>query len=783
MAELRGPDGRPLTLEEPQVPGAARRIVPAPEPVRPARLPRPAPEPASVPEPEPVAVRRQGIRYGMRYGAPSDPGPRDYLGRVIVVEGTNVTTDAELAAAGGQTLTQVQDAIAAARDTDAEREAFVPARLSDAELRAVFETVLTSNGAADQSARINAALAATPAAGSWRKVKLVGDFTITSPIVVRSKTVLDATQATINLGATGNMLQSRSVATSVRAVTDAAITADTTALTSATAAFTSADIGRSVVVLNGLPSSGPLCATITAVPNATTATLSTPAKATVTAGTATLYDRDSDIAILGGTWNRGANGGTFFNQHSLRLRRVDRLVIRDAHFTSSNGKFAVALGDVTDYTVNRCTFATSSDGVHVSGPAFRGHISQLSGSTGDDFVAFTGRDYPGYEDVAGDITDAVVTDVQATSTLNPVKLLGGFGVVLRRFAIRDVSAITGTPVGIGAEDPALYPSDIDDVLVDGVRSNGTLGVVVLGATLGNITIRNVTMTSAASSVYAVHVQAGTVRNLVVDGVEYRGASVGGAVLAISTTAISVERVKLANVRMAPGATSYALRFTGSTGACVVTSVMMDRITVIGGGGFVTANIAGSTATLANLRISNSESTGSSWVIDTGTSTDVYLHGVTNPSAANGVINARATANLRIRGSGNQFFGALSIAAGAIVQSLSPDLPYSATAGAVPTLIAEVAAGTGPTVAIVGSDKMGSVTVTTGTATTTGNLTFVTLTRVLAASLRNVQITPTSQAAVAAGLHVVTKSTNGFRVAATNAPAVSTALTFDYYVNP
>jgi hypothetical protein len=98
MSELRGPDGEPLDLEPPETPGGGQRIV-----YRKAAQPGPLPALRGMPRADPAPVRR---------AAPTDPGPRDYLGRAITVEGTSVATDAELATAvagagGGLTVEDV----------------------------------------------------------------------------------------------------------------------------------------------------------------------------------------------------------------------------------------------------------------------------------------------------------------------------------------------------------------------------------------------------------------------------------------------------------------------------------------------------------------------------------------------------------------------------------------------------------------------------------------------------------------------------------------------------
>lgn len=136
--------------------------------------------------------------------------------------------------------------------------------------------------------------------------------------------------------------------------------------------------------------------------------------------------RDSGITVIGGTWAKGANAGTGNDRHGLMFRRVDGLRVTGLGATSTDGKYAIGLGDCTDFEVARCDFDTASDGIHVNGPATNGHIHHITGTTGDDTVSLTGNDYAAYADVTGDITNVLIEHVDATSTVaNVVKVLAG----------------------------------------------------------------------------------------------------------------------------------------------------------------------------------------------------------------------------------------------------------------------------------------------------------------------------------------------------------------------
>ena len=103
-------------------------------------------------------------------------------------------------------------------------------------------------------------------------------------------------------------------------------------------------------------------------------------------------------------------------------------------------------------------------------------------------------------------------------------------------------------------------------------------------------------------------------------------------------------------------------------------------------------------------------------------------------------------------------------------------------GTAPTATAQAGAGTGPTgVGVTGHDDGGVVSLTTGTATAAGDLVHVAFADAKSAAPDSVNITPANDASDAAGGEVRNVTAAGFDIYAHNAPAVSTALAFEFEV--
>lgn len=372
-------------------------------------------------------------------------------------------TQAELDAAGVSGTAAWTAAIAAQHTAD--NATYVPARIC----------AVTGDGGTDDTAAIVARLTEAAANPGSRVIVPRGSTGVVvvaaGSLFIPSNTIFElAPGVTLRrkVGSLGNLLNNAAV-TPVRTVADAAITATSTTLTSATAAFTAGDVGRSVTVAGALAASSPLTAIITGYTNATTVTLSLAAKVTVSGATLNIYNRDRNIAIIGGgvgsTIDGGSNlAGSVLATHHVLLRHIDGVRIKNLAGLNTAGKFHFSLGDCTDIDADSLSYATASDGIHVMGPASQVSITRQSGTTGDDMVAFTGNDFTGYNDTAGDITDFQVERVYMTSAREGIKLLAGLGCVLKRYAVRDVGGTTvlhGVALTPDSGSPSTNSNDTD----------------------------------------------------------------------------------------------------------------------------------------------------------------------------------------------------------------------------------------------------------------------------------------------------------------------------------
>jgi hypothetical protein len=232
--------------------------------------------------------------------------------------------------------------------------------------------------------------------------------------------------------------------------------------------------------------------------------------------------RDHDITIIGGTWARGSAAGAGNDRHNLFLRHVDRITVRDARITSTGGKYAIALGDVTEATVRNISFDTASDGVHVTGPANGVDIRNLQGTTDDDMAGFTPRDYSWYDDTHGDIRNVSVDGVYPDGSLAAVKVAGGTGGITEGLSVRNVFGTTRIhPISIQQDQSGptvangLSFSDIDVRWADA----GYNPIWLRNITSTDITFQNIRLRSAPSyGAFALIDGTSDIRVLTFDGV-------------------------------------------------------------------------------------------------------------------------------------------------------------------------------------------------------------------------------------------------------------------------
>lgn len=333
-----------------------------------------------------------------------------------------------------------------------------------------------SSASANTSAINSALTAALNAGGGTLGIIAPGTYSINAPLVIGSNTTLTlADGVVISLAASSNchMIENSAV-TAQRTVTDAAITIGTTALSSATAAFTSGDVGRTVSIAGaggGTGGLGPLTAEITAIVSGTQATISVAAHKTVSGASCPIYNRDRNIRVIGGKWDRGTNSGSGANAHSAYFRHVDGLEFEANEFVSTGGKYCVSLGSVTNFRCGVGLFDGASDGIHVTGPATRGVITRAAGATDDDMVAFTCGDYSMYADVAGDITNITVRSLYPNGAKQALKILAGAGWLADNIIVEGTVAGTCYNNGVWVGDDTGNPE----------TTGGSYGKIDLGS--------------------------------------------------------------------------------------------------------------------------------------------------------------------------------------------------------------------------------------------------------------------------------------------------------------
>lgn len=391
---------------------------------------------------------------------------------------------------------------------------------------AVVQLPATVGTGGGDTAVINAALTA----GSVVRGKPGETYTINAPLVIGSDSFLDMRGCTVawKTGVAGHNLIRNEAATPQRIITDAATTASDATLTSATAAFTSGDVGRTITVFNGSGASKrAFTADIASVTNGTTVELSIVAPFTGTGQTANIHNRDRNINILGGVWDRGAAVGVGGSDlSSLVFHYVDSLTldIHDVRSTALGAKYAIYLAAVTNVHANVRDMDVISDGLHVAGPAFKVEVPFIGGTTGDDMFALTGQDYPDYQVSGGNITDVHVGTMVPRGSLAGFKILAGLGYQIDNFkadytagttdsygawvgADQNYAATAGGTYGridlgnmalkAGGEVVKLVDVDADRVIVEVTGTSGVGqkvkvmdGTTAVGGTIRNLVLRD-----------------------------------------------------------------------------------------------------------------------------------------------------------------------------------------------------------------------------------------------------------------------------------------------------
>ena len=235
--------------------------------------------------------------------------------------------------------------------------------------------------------------------------------------------------------------------TNVSAITNYAQTAAATGTATTTAysttvttglATSQAAVGQSIVIVGAAGTGAtPLVGKIKSV-NSVAGTLVIEnldnsvlqASQSVTSHTATLYNRDSNVRIIGGNWQFGSNssGGNVPADNHILLRHIDGYSV-DLQAASSSGKgYIVSVADATNgwgRLRNLNTTSSNGDGWHVLGPHYGLTIDEISGITGDDSFAITANDYPSQCDCSGNVYSVTVNRIDCVTNVRSAAIIAG----------------------------------------------------------------------------------------------------------------------------------------------------------------------------------------------------------------------------------------------------------------------------------------------------------------------------------------------------------------------
>ena len=436
----------------------------------------------------------------------------------------------------------------------------------------------------DQTAQINQALLARSPYGLRTTVKLVGEFTITAPLVIHSQTRLDTTDATVTKIDTANFKM----------------------------------LHNSAMYGTGA--------------------------------------RDHGIEVFGGFWERPtpAPGATPVAEpndaHSILFHRADHVSVTDIRFAGDGPiKYAVYGVDVTHFTTERLDITSTSDGVHITGPASHITIRDIIGTVEDDLISFTGRDYVNWELTpgGGDISDLLVERVRIREgDGNVVKLLPGLGKKLSGAVVRNVS---GNPEAslvtlYGDEvDPATTGGVLEDILIDGVSGSPVHGymVNVRHEDVRDVKIRNVTVTALTMARVISFNQTGRVRSAQIDGITCNVPFAGPLVHV--GTGMTVDELQLSNVSAEQSATGSIVANTGHIGTAQLSNIVHKS-------GRALADIQG--GTLGRLVVNGLHSTALLGLfLNAVTTVEMFASGVSSVPTSGLLASLQATgASILLRGS-------------------------------------------------------------------------------------------------------------------------------------
>lgn len=536
-----------------------------------------------------------------------------------------------------------------------------------------------------------------------------GAASINAPLIIHSNTALFLDQnLTISLvsGSNTNMLQNAAVA-SARTVTDANVSG--TGFSSATANFTGADVGATLWVWSANTNSGILKTTIASVTNGTTVVLANAAVVALNPTQASIGPRDTNFSVSGGTWDRGSNGAGGANLSGINIlfRRCDEFVFQSTQIIGGGGgtRYAVSIADATQFTVQRINFNYQSDGIHLLGPTMGGVIDDTRGFTLDDQVSLTPADWPGVNDIFGDITRISIHNIRPLTTNTAVKVLGGTNgsqiLASKHIWIEDISGSTdnsgqgqGGIIWIGDDGgmPATIGGIVDDINIrnvagivpaSGAGKNNQVFINASNGNGGSIRVSDITVDAGSNEQHAIYIGGGAnIGILSLKGIALKSGATSSDILKIdqgSAVQTIVNYTFMDDCQIYPNAGSSFIELAGSNSLAF--NIFMSNLLASNGTfAFINAPTAGQRTDSVSIINSSGTTTGFLALIN---NTSVFrLSNMSVPNMSGFTFNLGSSAAVTVYGTGTLDFNGKGI-----VTSGSPS--FSVKGGGFPADISQV----------------------------------------------------------------------------------------------
>lgn len=333
---------------------------------------------------------------------------------------------------------------------------------------------------------------------------------VTANPIIYSDTWLDLNKGTLSFPTTtGTILKNASYVSTPTTVTDGEMTAGSATLTCASCAFDASWVNKSAYVVGANApdqEAATLFATIAAVSDANTATLSQTAYQTVSGATVNFYTRDQNIRISDGRIQ--GNMSTRFARNTNRnnfFHRVDNLTLENVTLATYTGEWGFFVADVTRFRAdNIYCDDTVADCIDLIGPASDVSLRHIHGRTNDDLIALAGHasnaDAIG-NSVYGPITRVLLEDMSGTGLAHTLRIESYTPTAtMTDITVRNLTQLKSGGIAI-LDTPTGLEGYFDRILIDGVYADSDFFYAPVEAQAshgGGITIRNVYYQSSAA---------------------------------------------------------------------------------------------------------------------------------------------------------------------------------------------------------------------------------------------------------------------------------------------